>query len=551
MQVSITSEQSSQPWPLSRDSKLPTGFIRESGRYLIAYEGAPGILPSLCIGDEAVAVTRTVDRVSGIRMEWEWEVSFYAGEVVLELTQDEHLLLEVVLDVAPHPGKLGAEAYEQLLGELQELAEGALFGGTPARARLEHARAKTPPMARFSLLIAYMAKLERAFSAIEATPHRRLQALREERSLVNVRRVDSQTLKTALRRMPVLTALTSSTVHASYPSPRVNVPIREHTFDTSPNRYVLSLLLRLKKACELLCETFEQLAGGPNAANTTVWRLRRWSARATGFRNRFERLIRNSSVLDGLSPQAPDTAALMAISRHPAYALFDQLARRVLEPAVSIGDDADKVLSLRSTYTLYEYWCFFAVASALRQAIPGVEWQQTDGVTSHDLFLNLSQGLTLQAAPGIGRKIVLSFQECYSPGVRADGRPGSISRECNPDIVLTIEGEQRTQIFIFDAKYRSAVDSIHAGLDDMHVYRDAIRTAEGHVAINAAFILTPTHDAPASRFYTQEYRQRHGFGAFDLAPGKPEQVERIADYLRSHLAQHDNNENEGRNLVQQ
>lgn len=543
MQVSIIREHSSQPLPLSCDTKLPTGFVRESGRYLIVYEGAPGILPSLCIGDEAVAVTRTVDRASGIRMEWEWEVSFYAGEVVLELMHDEHSLLEVVLDVAPHPGKLGSEAYEELLRELQELAEGVLFGGTPARARLEHARAKTPPMARFSLLIAYMAKLERAFAAIESSPHRSLQALREERSLVNVRRVDSQTLKTALRRMPVLTALTNSTSHGAGASPRVNVPIREHTFDTSPNRYVLSLLLRLKKACELLAETFEQLAGGPDTVGPTVQRLKRWSARVTGFRNRFERLIRNSSVLDGLSPQAPDTAALMAISRHPAYARFDQLARRVLEPAVSIGDEADKVLSLRSTYTLYEYWCFFTVATALRQALPGVEWKQTDGVTRSDLFLNLSRGLTLQAASGPGRRIILSFQECYSPGVRAGGRPGSISRECNPDVVLTIEGEQETQILIFDAKYRSAVDSIQAGLDDMHVYRDAIRTPDGDAAIDVAFILTPTHDSAASQFYTPEYRQRHRFGAFDLAPGKAEQVERIAEYLRSHLAPHDNSQN--------
>src|SRR5688572_8196183 len=78
MQVSITSEQSSQPWPLSCDANVPTGFIRESGRYLIAYEGAPGFVPSLCIGDEAVAVTRTVDRASGIRIEAHVPVPLHA-----------------------------------------------------------------------------------------------------------------------------------------------------------------------------------------------------------------------------------------------------------------------------------------------------------------------------------------------------------------------------------------------------------------------------------------------------------------------------------------
>lgn len=535
-QLSIACLQSSQSLPIASDATLPAGFIREAGRYVIAYKGAPGVIPTLCIGDEPIAVARTVDRASGISMEWEWEVSFYAGEVILALLQGEHTLLEVFLDVAPHPGKLGAEAYEELIRELQELAEGVLFGGTPARARLEHARAVTPPMARLSLLIAYMAKLERAFTAIEASPHRRLQALREERSLVNVRRVDNQTLKTALRRMPVLTALTSSTWHTSGPTPRLNVPFREHTFDTSPNRHVLSLLLRLKQSCELLSDTFKRLAASEETAPVTLHRLRRWSARVTSFRSRFERLIRNSSVLDGLAPQAPDTAALMTISRHPAYARFDQLARRVLEPAVSIGDDADKALSLRSTYTLYEYWCFFAVATALRQAIPDVEWQKRDSVTSNDLFLNLSRGLTLQTVLGLGRRITLSFQECYAAGLRADGRPGSISRGCNPDIVLTIEGNHGLKILILDAKYRSAVDSIHAGLDDMHVYRDAIRLTDGTPAIDGAFILTPTRTPGVSRFYTDEYRQRHRFGAFDLAPGRPDQLGKLAEYLRSYVA---------------
>lgn len=535
MRVSITCPQSGQSFLLTSNAALPTGFIGESRRYVISYDGPPGAIPELHVGDEPVIAAKMIERPSGIQVEWNWEVDFYAGEIVLMLSQNDQLLLDVALDVAPHPGKLGAESYEELLSELQEMAEGVLFGGTPARSRLEHARAESPPMARFSMLIAYLAKLERAFGVIENSPHRRLQALREERSLLHVRRVDRQSMNLALKRMPVLAALTSSTWQESGPTPRLNVPMREHTFDTSPNRHVLSLLLRLKRCCEELAQTFERHARAPDSAPPTVQRMRRWSGRATGFRNRIERLIRNSAVFQGLSPRPPDTAALLTIGRHPAYARFDQLARRVLDPAVSVGDDADKMLSLRSTYTLYEYWCFFAVAEALQQALPGIEWQRTKGVSSNELYLNLTAELALRAKVGPNQHLTLSFQECYPARFRENGWPASISRECNPDIVLTYERPSGRKILILDAKYRSAVDSIQAGLDDMHVYRDAIRTADGEPAIAAAFILTPTHDTAAQRFYSPEYRNRHRFGAFDLAPRNPEHQASLAEYLLAFL----------------
>lgn len=532
MGLTITCPHAGQTFPLATSAQLPHGFIRESHRYVICYDGPPGVVPELHVGEEPVVAAKTIERPNGIHAEWNWQVDFYAGEVVFVLTQDDRVLLEVILDVAPHPGKLGSKSYEELLSELQEMAEGVLFGSTPARTRLEHSRAESPPMARFSLLHAYLAKLECAFGAIELSPHRRLQALREERSLLHVRRVDRQSMNLALKRMPVLAALTNSNFQDSGPTPRLNVPMREHSFDTSPNRHILSLLLRLKRCCEELAQTFAQHAEELDAAPATVQRMKRWAERANGFRSRVERLIRNSNVLKGLSPQSPDTAALLTVGRHPAYARFDQLARRVLAPAISAGEDADKTLSLRSTYTLYEYWCFFAVAIALRQALPAISWERTKGVGGNQLFLHLTSDLALRADLGPGASLTLSFQECYSARSREDGRPASISRECNPDIVLTYERPAGRKILILDAKYRSARDSIQDGLDDMHVYRDAIRTAGDESAITAAFILTPTHDATAQRYYTEKYRRQFRFGAFDLAPRNAEQLTLLSAQLR-------------------
>ena len=44
-------------------------------------------------------------------------------------------------DIAPHPKKLGSEAYRELMLDLQDKAEGLLFGTTPAQVHLQHEQA--------------------------------------------------------------------------------------------------------------------------------------------------------------------------------------------------------------------------------------------------------------------------------------------------------------------------------------------------------------------------------------------------------------------------
>lgn len=220
----------------------------------------------------------------------------------------------------------------------------------------------------------------------------------------------------------------------------------------------------------------------------------------------------------------------MTISRHPAYSQFDQIGRRILSPRVALGGDADKLLCLRPTHAIYEYWCFFTVAEAVQQALPEFTWTDNASVSAGNILMELKNGSRV-----VGRsdnvRVSVIFQQSYSSRPAKNGL-FSISKKCIPDIVLNVEEGDLFRTIIFDAKYRSGESSIHAALSDMHVYRDAIRNTGDQRAVESAFILTPAHDSKAARFYTEEYRQRHSFGAFDLSPRDVAQFEELVRAVR-------------------
>lgn len=499
---------------------FPHGFLHENGSYRIEARGNADNYFSLFISDEEISASRVETSSVDSQFRWDWTIDFYAGQVLLQLIDRGAERLEATLDIAPNKHKLGSEEYYDLIADLQLKAEGLVFGMTPARITLEHQAANTPLLARFVMLRVYISRLERVFGSIAETPHRQLFAEREERPLHRVRRVDRHSLQTALKRMPVLAALQGrehSTAIAS-----MDVPKRVHTFDTSPNRHVLSLLARLKSLClDLQCK-FESQDHESLLTEEYDRRPARYAKICSLIGKRVSRMQR-ASFLEGIAASAPDTGALLTVARHPTYARFDQIARRILEPKVSLGDDVDKLLSLRRTFDIYEYWCFFQILEITKAALPDLQWQDDVDILTNDLLLNLVDGSSISGT-GEDVSVTVTFQEHYG-AKKVDKELFSISRSCKPDIVLEIRFPDSTRTIIFDAKYRSSLESIHAGLSDMHVYKDAIRKRSDNTpGIHAVYILTPGHHALADRYYTTEYRHEHDFGAFDLSPRSVEQV---------------------------
>ncbi len=530
--LTLTEIGTSNSYPIGfANPVLPVGLLRENGKYRIEAEASGQHDFTLLISDEQVRpVLKELDPAK-TRVRWEWQVEEYAGEVLVSLLDGGEAVTDCLLDIAPHPKKLGSEAYRELMLDLQDKAEGLLFGTTPAQVHLQHEQADVPPMARFALLRTYLSTLERAFRVVEQAPHRSLVAEREERPLHKVRRVDTKSLRTALRRMPVLATIHNRASHGTAEVATLDVPRRENTFDTSPNRHVLSLLLRLSALCSDLQRRFESTLTQTNEIEPDIRRrAQRWSELTERFKKKIERLKRADFLTD-VRPAKPDTAALLTIARHPAYSHFDRLARRILNPRIAIGEDADKLHSLRNTYDIYEYWCFFSVAEAVQAALPDFIFTFDMEITPGQLLLNLKGGSKLTATHD-DLKVTLTFQRVY--GKKSDGADlFSISKTCIPDIVLELNRNNERRTIIFDAKYRATWDSIHAALSDMHVYRDAIRKSADEPGIHAAFILTPAHQPDLNRYYDDEYRQKYCFGAFDLSPRNQQQMDVLVEAIRS------------------
>ena len=511
---------------------LPVGFLHENGSYRFEFESDANCDITLLISDEELPPSLREITPEKTRFRWDWYIEEYAGEATISLLNGQNAVSEVALDIAPNPYKLGSEIYRELLLDLQEKAEGLLFGTTPAQALLQYQEADVPPLARFALLRAYLPSLERAFHTIEQAPHRSLIAEREELPLHKVRRVDTRSLRTALKRMPVLAALKERKNPGLGEVATLDVPRRVHTFDTSPNRHTLALLLRLSALCADLLARFESISASDEQEPEYRRRAVRWSELTQRFQERLIRL-RRAMFLADVKPAKPDAAALLTISRHPAYSHFDRIARRILSPRVALGGDADKLLCLRNTYDIYEYWCFFTVVEAVKLALPEAEWKSNIAIEPGTLLLNLKNGSSLEGSFA-DRQVSVIFQQGYNKSLDHDGL-FSISKSCFPDIVLRLRRGGTTKTIIFDAKYRSSSESIHAALTEVHCYRDAIRTDADESGIDAAFILTPSHHADRGRYYTDEYRQTFRFGGFDLLPHDASQMDALVEYCRNAL----------------
>lgn len=168
-------------------------------------------------------------------------------------------------------------------------------------------------------------------------------------------------------------------------------------------------------------------------------------------------------------------------------------------------------------------------------SLPELQWRSNITVSPGSLLLNLKDGSHFHGVLGESQ-ITIEFQRRYQQQPDQYGLY-SISKTCIPDIVLTLADHSGTRVIVFDAKYRSSVESIHAALDDMHVYRDAIRTLSDTPGIDAAYILTPAHADNVDRFYSDAYRRRYGFGAFDLSPRDNRQLRSLREFVSRLVAE--------------
>ncbi len=499
---------------LSDAGFLPEGFLREAAEYELFFSMPGGSTPpALEMSDGIITPAELTVSPEGCTGRWNWSIDHYAGEVELRARAGDTRPFSALLDVAPHPFKLGKHLHAELLMEVQEMAEGLAFGFTAGHTPLVEEARSAPAIAQYCLFNAFSPLLAATFARIADRPHRRLRGFRENVALHQVRRCDAQTVVRAARSPHARSAL-NGRGRSTGGDVRLNVHRMENSHDTALNRYVCYLLGCLMAGSQNLADALEvyrcDLPEVESRAHT-------WGARMRETRRTFLAMGR-SHFLENVPPRLADPSAMIAAARHPDYARFVKLCRMVLHPAVALGQADDTTITLRPTYELYEYWCFLRLATMLPELFPNMKWSSFGGTHPTGLLCAIPDGSTVLGCSG-DCDISLTFQQTYRHTPNHAPDPFSISTEFRPDFVLSVRRGTEQRLVIFDAKYRSSDFSIKEALRDMHVYRDAIRSEPTRSAVDAAFILVPDFRPGMSRFFDVDYRQKYEFGGFRLTPG--------------------------------
>jgi hypothetical protein len=393
-----------------------------------------------------------------------WKPGFYAGEVTAELSHAGDAAGFVwLLDVSPDPNKLGRDTFKEMVDELWREDPELVVGTEPANRSIGSLDELETPWIEFSRLRLHGPQFIRSLGPIRSLPRRQLVARRELVPLQRARRVDERTARSAGRSQHLAAALAGDLGEAPRPTERVDVPVTYETLDSSANRALLFLTKALLRRCRSLRDRLKIEVAKDSEGEARTPLGTRWPARRA-FLDRLERDLDSAMRRDPLrSVTRPENSAagLTAIAADPSYARTWGCGWRALRPGVE-GAPTSERLWISPTWEIFERWCYVNICRAVRDAERGLKWQRLQ--SGHRWVGTSSE-----------RSVSIELQPTFRAGPdHADGR-WSVSRQREPDIVVTIEDAQGTRFVALDAKYRTSRENVLDAMSTAHVYRDSLR----------------------------------------------------------------------------
>jgi PD-(D/E)XK nuclease superfamily protein len=119
--------------------------------------------------------------------------------------------------------------------------------------------------------------------------------------------------------------------------------------------------------------------------------------------------------------------------------------------------------------------------------------------------------------------------EVVRAGPGGAGERWSVSKQREPDLLLSVKWPGAKRFLLLDAKYRSSRESVLEAMGSAHVYRDSLRIGEQRA--EGALLLIP---AGGSVEWLEEpdFHRNHQVGVHVLAPGDDA---RMPDFVREFL----------------
>ena len=443
--------------------EIAYGF-REQGKYRIR---------NTVEGDRLIIDDEVLETDGG---DWIWSPGFYAGQVRAELLgPGDRVRASYLLDVSPHPNKLGRDMYQAMLNQVWAFDPSLVLGTEPAASPIGHEAAISDPWLEYARMREYGDKFARALSAISRRPLRELRAERTYLPLQQVRRADRQTVLAMLGHAQLLAVLRPGHVGATTMNrlPQFDVPTVRETLDGSGNRCIAAIAHKVLRRAVQLRDKLQLIAEKEPESTTRTALASRWPRR----RDFLDQLVWRFRHFQRISPLANVTrheisaAGLNAVSADPAYSNAYGSGWRILRQGVE-GPPQGERLWMSPTWEIYERWCFVQLSKTIREIEPGYDWSIS---RKHKSKATVAFTGSKSGCP----KIELLLQPKFpagDQGPNADFR--SISGARQPDIVLTREKENTSTWHVLDAKYRTGRPNVLEAMASAHIYSDALRWKE-------------------------------------------------------------------------
>ena len=484
-------------WRIDADD-VAVGF-REGGKYRIR-RTAEG--DRLLIDDETLQTHGS---------DWVWSPGFYAGQVRAELLgPGGRARATYLLDVSPHPEKLGRDMFQAMLDRIWAFDPGLVLGTEPAALPVGHEAAISEPWLEYARLRAHGHRFVRALSAIARQPLRELRAERAYLPLQQVRRADRQTALSTLRSAQLLKVLGSGGGDATPTAalPHFDVPVARETFDGAANRCIAAIAHEVSRRAVRLRGELESVVGKePESATRTALAVR-WPRR----REFLDRLVARLRYFQRIPPLADVTrreisaAGLNAVSADPAYSNAYGSGWRILRRGAE-GPPRDESMWISPTWEIYERWCFVHLCDSLRKIGQGYDWSKLRNN-------KWKAAAALRGSASGKRSIELLLQPRFPAGDRTpNGGFQSISGSREPDIVLMRTDGDLQEWYVLDAKYRTGRSNVLDAMASAHVYRDALRW-NGRRPQSALLLVPRAGDAEWLEH--RDYIERHRVGVCAL-----------------------------------
>lgn len=499
-------------WP--SPEAIPEGAVTEAREHILELVGSAGA-DRAELTMEGVPLKPLRSPGPGTAR-WAWSPGFNAGIAEAELSvQGRRVLLELVTD--PAVGKATRSAFDTMVGDILSDTMALLSAGGHRIGLAKGSGDRPPPLARLEYLRSRAERIAATVRAIDASPRRTLTAETESLPYWRARTATGTEIARSLATSRALRDRNEPSVLPEalkgFLPAAISKRVRRSSLDI-PEHRAMKACIRLwsdwlGNAADLLANSSPESRKAGAAA-----RLRAASRTLGG--------LLELPVFDGVGGAPPRPDATPIFRHEPRYREFLRLYEEMaLGVAPVFGDFLD--LPIARTHDLYELWAFLRLVRAAAEMEGGeVDVTRLFRVTPNSIEMPKEH---LEVAVGRFR---IAFQKPFGEFWRNGMGVGSVSRTMVPDIVVAVEGQERT--VALDAKYRVG-DAISDAMTSAHTYRDAIVVSDGggvRPLLAGSFLLTPHatkvvgdwRDAGVpERFFHPAYKAEFGLGAFTMAPG--------------------------------